>query len=202
MAYITLLRHGRSKADDENVFESRYDSELTSAGRLQIQSRIQEWALDPARGYDLIVTSPLRRAVSTAAVVSAHYGAPVVEEVLLNEVDAGHLSGMDKGEGMKKYPLPAFTGPYERIVAGSGESEAQLHARALLAVELILNMKKSRYLVVSHGMMLNAMLRSMFGIPIPVNRNGVYFRFADAGFMDLVYDEATHRWAVLRFVGN
>ena len=81
---------------------------------------------------------------------------------------------------------------------GSGESEAQLHSRALLAVENILNMKKTSYLVVSHGMILNAILRSMFGIPIPVNRNGVTFSFGDTGYMDVRYDETTHRWTVLK----
>ena len=60
-------------------------------------------------------------------------------------------------------------------------------------------MKKSSYLVVWHGMILNAIVRSMFGIPIPVNRNGVVFRFSDVGYMDVVYDETAHRWTVLGF---
>lgn len=31
--HLTLLRHGRSRADDEEVHEGRYDSPLTEAGR-------------------------------------------------------------------------------------------------------------------------------------------------------------------------
>jgi 2,3-bisphosphoglycerate-dependent phosphoglycerate mutase len=202
MVSLTLLRHGRSRADDENVFESRYDSELTQEGRSQIENLSRQWASDSARGYDLIVTSPLKRAASAAAIMAARYKVPVVEEPLLNEIDAGHLSGMDKAEGMRKYPPPTFSGPYDRIVGGSGESEAQLHSRALSAVESILDKKAHRYLLVAHGMILNAVVRVMFGIPMPVNRDGVSFRFSDGGYMDVQYDEMSHRWTVLRFIGT
>jgi 2,3-bisphosphoglycerate-dependent phosphoglycerate mutase len=201
MVSLTLLRHGRSRADDENVFESRYDSDLSEVGRSQIENLARQWALDTSRGYDLIVASPLKRAKSAAAILAALYKVPVVEEPLLNEIDAGHLSGMDKAEGMRKYPPPTFSGPYDRIVGGSGESEAQLHSRALSAVESILNKKKQRYLLVSHGMLLNAIVRVMFSIPMPVNRDGVSFRFTDGGYLDLQYDETSHRWTVLRFIG-
>ena len=57
-------------------------------------------------------------------------------------------------------------------------------------------------LIVSHGMILNAILRSMFGIPIPVNRNGVSFRFSDIGYMDVTYDEQKHLWKVLSFCND
>jgi broad specificity phosphatase PhoE len=179
MVGLTFLRHGRSRADDENVFESRYDSELTEVGCRQATDLAQRWKLDDKRRYDVVVTSPLKRAVATAAILADAYKAPVVENELLLEIDAGELCGMDKKEGIRKYPPPQFANPYDRIVMGSGESEAQLHARALLAIESILNMKKSSYLVVSHGMILNAILRSMFGIPIPVNRNGTMSQHID-----------------------
>jgi len=31
--HLTLLRHGRSRGDDENVHEGRYDAPLTEVGR-------------------------------------------------------------------------------------------------------------------------------------------------------------------------
>lgn len=33
--HLTVLRHGRSRADDENVHEGAYDSPLTPAGEAQ-----------------------------------------------------------------------------------------------------------------------------------------------------------------------
>lgn len=35
---LTLLRHGRSRADDEDVHEGRYNSPLTDVGRAQAQA--------------------------------------------------------------------------------------------------------------------------------------------------------------------
>ena len=202
MVSITLLRHGRSGADDEGVFESRYDSELTDVGRKQAGELAHTWKQDDFRNYETIVTSPLKRTVSTAKIFAQALELPVIESDLLLEIDAGHLCGMDKKEGMEKYPIPPFINPYERIVMGSGESEAQLHARALLAVEFILNMDSSKFLVVSHGMILNAIARSMLGIPLPVNRTGVYFRFGDTGYMDVTYDQTSHTWRVLRLCND
>ncbi len=202
MVQITFLRHGRSSADDEGVFESRYDSELTEVGQRQADELARTWEDDSSRRYDKIITSPLKRATTTASIFAHVFGIPVVESDLLLEIDAGKLCGMAKKEGMKRFPAPQFVNPYERIVMGSGESEAQLHARALLAIEHILNMEASSYLVVSHGMILNAILRSMFGIAIPVNRDGVSFRFSDVGYMDVVYDETKHLWKVLRLCND
>ena len=47
---ITFMRHGRSRADDEEVQEGRYDSPLTEAGRDQARARAEELKL---RGIDL-----------------------------------------------------------------------------------------------------------------------------------------------------
>lgn len=199
MEQITFLRHGRSSADDEGVFESRYDSELTAVGRQQAGELAAIWKDDDFRKYKKIITSPLKRAVTTAEIFSDVLEIAVVTSDLLLEIDAGKLCGMDKKEGMRKFPPPRFANPYDRIVMGSGESEAQLHARALLAVEHILNMDDDSYLVISHGMILNAILRSIFAIPMPVNQDGVIFRFGDVGYMDVMYDEKKHLWKVLRF---
>lgn len=199
MIKITFLRHGRSSADDEGVFESRYDSALTSTGHKQAEDLAAKWKDDDFRKYKRIVSSPLKRAVATAEVFADVLGIPVEKSDLLLEINAGYLCGMDKKEGMRMYPPPQFANPYERIVMGSGESEAQLHARGLLAIEHILNMADDSYLVISHGMILNAILRSILGIPIPVNRDGVFFGFSDVGYMDVKYDEKRHLWRILRF---
>lgn len=40
---INLVRHGRSRADDEMVHEGRYASPLTNVGKAQVHSRAEEW---------------------------------------------------------------------------------------------------------------------------------------------------------------
>jgi 2,3-bisphosphoglycerate-dependent phosphoglycerate mutase len=199
MHLITLLRHGRSQADDEDRFEARYDSPLTDVGREQARSLVERWRDDPQRKYNLIISSPLKRASQTAEIISDALSMPVELDERWMEIDAGDLSGLPKDEGMKRFPPKSFQGPYDRIADGSGESEAQIHARALLAVESLINLSEERYLVISHGAFLNAVVRMAFGVPIPLNRKGVHFRFTDAGFMDLAYNRDNHRWLLLSF---
>jgi len=59
--FITFMRHGRSRADDEQVHEGRYDSPLTDVGRGQVDRRARQW-LDAGVRYDQIVASTLARA--------------------------------------------------------------------------------------------------------------------------------------------
>ncbi len=200
MQFITLLRHGRTFADDENRYEGRYDCELADVGIHQAEQLVAKWKSQQSRKYEVIVTSPMKRARATAEILSGLYPVRIIENEHILELDAGELCGMDREEGLKKYPVPSFVNPYDRIVRGTGESEAQLHARALLGIESILNMKKGSCLVVSHGMIINAMIRCMFGIPVPVNQSAVFFKFADTGYMDLSYDETKHRWTIIGFI--
>ena len=160
---------------------------------------MNKWKTEKKRQYDTIITSPLKRAKETASIMAKLYNVPIIENEYINELDAGDLCGMDKKEGLLKFPTPSFSTPYDRIAKGTGESEAQLHARALLGIEYILNMKKNSYLIIAHGTILNAILRIMFSIPMPVNRNGIIFKFNNTGYMDLLYDETKHLWIVLNF---
>jgi broad specificity phosphatase PhoE len=190
---------GGQQADDEHKYESRYDADLTAEVEGQIMQLLEEWRKHERRTYEVIVTSPLKRAKSTAEILSALYKVPIVEDDRINELDAGALCGMDKDEGSRKYPPPKFSTPYYRIVDETGESEAQLHARALLAIEHLINMKKKGYLIISHGMILNAMLRCMIGAPMPIDKSAVRFAIADASYVDLLYDENSHSWTILGF---
>jgi 2,3-bisphosphoglycerate-dependent phosphoglycerate mutase len=148
------------------------------------------------------VTSPLKRAKSTAEILSTFYKVPISENDFLSELDAGALCGMDRNEGLTKYPPPKFATPYFRIAGGTGESEAKLHARALLAIEHLINMKSDRSLIISHGMILNAIVRCILGVPMPTDKSGVRFAFGDAGYVDFLYDENSHSWTMLGFVGR
>lgn len=199
MYRITLLRHGRSLADDEERFEARYDSPLTDVGEKRARKLAALWRDDAQRKYSLIISSSLKRAGETAEILSDVLSVPVTLSDDWMEIDAGELSGMPKAEGLKRFPMKPFQGPFDRIAEGTGESETQIHARALTAIENLINLGEGNYLVVSHGAFLNAAVRMAFGIPVPVNRNGVMFRFTDTGYMDLGYDRESHRWFVHGF---
>jgi 2,3-bisphosphoglycerate-dependent phosphoglycerate mutase len=90
--YITFMRHGRSRADDEQVCEGRYDSPLTEVGRDQVNRRARQW-LEAGVKFDQIVASTLARARESAEIVGHVVGAPVELDPDWMEMDNGPLAG-------------------------------------------------------------------------------------------------------------
>lgn len=191
---IIFLRHGRSRADDENVHEGRYDSPLTETGRAQAHARAEQLRADGLRA-DRIITSPLRRARETAEIIGAALGAPVETDPDWLEVDNGPLAGLPFEVAAERYPPPAFRNPYEPMCAGEGESDWDLHIRAARAVQNVIRRGPGQYLVVAHGGVLNAALRGIVGAGPAVNlRQGIWFAFGDTGYARAVYRPEYHQW--------
>lgn len=197
---ITFLRHGRSRADDENVLEGHYDSPLTEVGQAQARTRAEGWKQAGVQ-YDQVICSTLARARSTAEIVAGILGAPLETDPLWVEMDNGQMAGLSHAEADVRFPKQAFFGPY--VGKGqTGESEVDLHARAMLALQNVVRRGPGRYLVVAHGGILNAVLRVIAGAPHPVNFHGVWFAFRDLGYARFTYTPASHRWNLHEFRGD
>jgi 2,3-bisphosphoglycerate-dependent phosphoglycerate mutase len=194
---VTLVRHGRSRADDEGVHEGRYDSPLTDVGRAEAEKAGKDLA---ARGFDcsVIIASPLQRAQSTAKILSKCLEAPLEIDGDWIEKDNGPLAGLPFDEAASRYPQPAFRNPYDRL-AGSGESAWGLYARAARAMEKLVQRGPGHYVVVAHGGILNAALRTVLGVVPTGNNQGVDFRFGDLGYVSLSYLPGEHRWLIIEF---
>jgi 2,3-bisphosphoglycerate-dependent phosphoglycerate mutase len=195
---ITFLRHGRSRADDEGVHEGRYDSPLTDVGRAQLDARARSFLAAGTR-FDRIVASPLSRAREAAQIVGRLLGVAVETDPDWLEMDGGPLAGLPIDVAKERYPAPAFRNPYEPF-CGTGESDWEVYSRGARAVEKVVRRGAGRYLVVAHGGILNAALRSIAGAQPFVNRQGLAFGFGDAGYARLVYHPATHLWIFREFV--
>ena len=197
---ITFMRHGRSRADDEEVIEGRYDSPLTEVGRKQVRSRGEELK---TRGlaFDTIIASPLVRASETAEIVGRILGLQVESDADWMERDNGPLAGLPHQEAEEKYPAPAFQHPFAPLVAsvGAGESDWALHCRAVRALENVIRRGPGRYLVVAHGGILNAALRCVVGAQPLVNGQGISFSFGDTGYVRTHYRPGQHRWVFKEF---
>lgn len=192
MIELTLLRHGRSSGDDLGVHEGRFDSALTEVGRAQVGRLIERWRREERR-FDRIVSSPLARARTTAELIAAALPAPVDVEPLWLEMDNGPLAGLSFAEAEALYPWPTFRNPYEPFF-GTGESDWTIQSRAAQAVERLIRHGPRRTLVVAHGGIINAALRHIVGAPPPVNRQGIHFALADAGYACASYDPERHQW--------
>ncbi|MEW6286421.1 MAG: histidine phosphatase family protein [Chloroflexota bacterium] len=195
--FVHFMRHGRSRADDEGVHEGRYDSPLTEVGRAQVRARGEAWKAQGVR-FDLIIASTLVRARESAEIIGGLLEAPVEADDVWMEMDNRPLAGMPIEEAKVRYPRPRFRGPYEAF-HGIGESDWDLHCRAVFAVQKLVRRGAGQYLVVSHGGMLNAVLRGIVGAQPPINGHGIWFAFGDTGFVRCRYLPAGHEWTFLEF---
>ena len=195
---LTLMRHGRSRADDENVHEGRYDSPLTEVGRAQVVRRAELWLAEGV-SFDAIIASTLQRAQETARIIGQGLSAPVETDPDWMEFNNGPLAGLTFEEANRLYPMPAFRNLYEPF-HGSGESEWEFHSRAARAVQSVVRRGNGRYLVVAHGGVLNMALRGIVGTPPVVMGQGIWFAFEDTGFARLSYYPGKHVWVLRELV--
>jgi len=194
---VTLLRHGRSRADDEKVHEGRYDSTLTEIGRAQARVRAQEF-LSGMTHFDCIVSSTLRRAHETATIIGELLGVSVETDPDWMELDNGPLAGLSREVALERFPKPIFRNPYEPF-CGTGESDWEIFCRGARAVEKIIRRGAGNYLVVAHGGILNSAIRTIIGARPFSNQQGIAFGFGDTGYARFEYYPSKHLWYLLEF---
>jgi uncharacterized phosphatase len=155
---VALVRHGRTPLNDARRIQGRSDADLSPNGREDAASAGVELAglADAAgRRWGAVVSSPLRRAVSTAARVAAALDVPVLEPIpLLTERDCGAAEGLPVDEATRRWPDAAYPG---------GETVEQLARRAAVAWREIESLDVADLVVVGHGLHLRAVARFVLG---------------------------------------
>lgn len=194
------MRHGRSRADDEGVHEGRYDSPLTETGVAQAHTRAEDF-LGREFQFDTIIASTLIRAYETARIIGQILNTPVETDPDWMEFNNGPLAGLPYDVAEKRYPTPQFRNPYEPF-HGTGESGWEIHRRGAKAVENIIRRGAGSYLVVAHGGILNAAMRTILGAPIFSWEQGAVFIYGDTGYIRLSYQPAHNRWKFFEFNGG
>ncbi|MYD51659.1 MAG: histidine phosphatase family protein [Dehalococcoidia bacterium] len=192
---ITLMRHGRSRADDEMVHEGRYDSPLTDFGRAQVRSRAEQWKQSGVT-FDLIVASTLVRASESARIVGESLDVPIEYDPDWMERDNGPLAGLPFDVAKERYPRPDFTNPFQPFVPSTGEGESgwELMSRGARALQSVVRKGRPSTLVVAHGGILNAAMYCLLGVsPHP---GVVRFAFGDACFVRTSYDPESDQWTI------
>jgi broad specificity phosphatase PhoE len=149
MARLLLLRHGQSTWNAEGRWQGWADPPLSAEGEAQSR-RAAAWLA--GEGFTGVVSSDLRRARQTAAIVATELGLPEPPvDARLRERDVGEWSGRSHDEINRLWPgqLEAWrAGQLER--PPGGESQDELTARVMagirewVAVDGVL-------LVVTHG---------------------------------------------------
>lgn len=176
---LTLLRHGRSQADDEQVCGGRYDDVLTSEGIAQADRLARYWLEHPP-GFEHIVCSPLKRATQTATIISEVLKLKIETSDLWLERDNGPVAGLPFVEANKRYPLRGSVQRYEPYTSDGGESYMAMMRRANMGIETLMQSECSNVLVVAHGGILTAAMQEILGT------TKATFAFGDTGFAQVL----------------
>ncbi len=162
MKEVLFLRHGESEADRLGVCAGHTDVDLTDYGREQAKL-VGEELLESGKEIGMIVTSPLKRALYTTAIIAdiiESENTHIVIDALAVERFLGRLE-----IGRSLHPYKMTDADY---ISHGAESEASMLERANRLMGVIDGMgpglEAETCLVVSHDQFGRTLLASAWGI--------------------------------------
>jgi broad specificity phosphatase PhoE len=166
---LLLVRHGESEGNAAGIVQGHVDFGLSPLGRLQAKRTAERLVSEGVTG---IVTSPLRRARETAAIIAAKLELPFELAPGLMEYDMGEASGLTWAEIRTQWPdVAAAYARGERPEYPGEEGRARFHARIRGTFEA-LHAGADTVVAVAHGGVVNAVCAAILGVP--ETRRGVF----------------------------
>src|ERR1700752_419466 len=161
-----LLRHGDTRLSPEHRFSGLRDLPLSASGTRQAQAAACRLAAGAP--IDVVVSSPLQRAVSTAAIAAGELGLTSVIDDDLRETDFGDWDGFTLAEIQQRWPAAGALwrrGPAQP--PPGGESFADVAQRVNRAcARLLRDYSGQTVLVVSHISPIKILLCPALGAPL------------------------------------
>jgi broad specificity phosphatase PhoE len=161
-----LLRHGDTHMSPEHRFSGLRDLPLSADGTRQAQAAACRLA--GGAPIDAVVSSPLRRAVATAAIAAGELGLTTVIDDDLRETDFGDWEGLTLAEIQQRWPAAAaaWRRDPEQAPPG-GESFTDTAHRVNRACDRLLRDHDGKtVLVVSHITPMKILLCRALGVPL------------------------------------
>jgi len=147
MQHLYLMRHGQSEANAHHIVAGSHDSPLSEVG-----ARQAEYAGQTAKRFfhfDLIVSSPMSRALETARIVAAQIG---YDPGHILVIDALRERNLGATEGKDYADAPQHNGNYEDAENVPGvEPIAELYSRMSGVLEQLRQRPEQNILVVAHN---------------------------------------------------
>ncbi|MDH5224201.1 MAG: histidine phosphatase family protein [Actinomycetota bacterium] len=162
---VSTIRHGLTELNRDQRVGGRLDVPLLEAGREQAR---QAGAVFTSRGVDVVVVSPLRRAIETAELVTHWRRSSFEIDELCTERSFGEMEGIDPAEVPTRFPMVEYLRIEDigySLNPPGGETFEELHERAHRFVDGLIARHAGRSIVVfSHQNFLqqmHAVLRAM-----------------------------------------
>ena len=114
---LYLVRHGETVDNASQTMQGQTQGELNERGIRQAHEFSEAWK---DKEIDIVVSSDLKRAVDTAAIIAAPHGLEVVKTPLLRERDWGDFTGRYIPD-LKNEPWPDNVESLEDLLSRAGE---------------------------------------------------------------------------------
>jgi broad specificity phosphatase PhoE len=157
---VMLVRHGETEWSRLGQHTGNTDVELTEAGESQAKALA---GVLGGRSFDLVLTSPMRRARQTAELADL---TPYEIDDDLREWDYGELEGLTSSQIRERYPdWSIWYGPWP-----GGETPEQVAGRADRVIRRVLRTPASSVALVAHGHFLRVLAARWLDQPAPSGR--------------------------------
>lgn len=158
MTKIYITRHGQTEWNVEKRFQGHSDSNLTDLGVKQAKC-LGESLKDIE--FDLIISSPAGRTMSTAAYIRGDRKLEIIQEPNFYEINLGDWEGLPASE-MKEKNADELYNFWERpdlFQSSNGENFSDLILRVGRGIEeVIKEYKGKKILIVTHAATLKAII--------------------------------------------
>ncbi len=184
---LILIRHGESEGNAAGFVQGRLDFGLTDLGRIQAQATAERLASFKA---DRLISSPLLRALQTAAYIATPLGIAIEHEPDLMEYDMGAASGLTGAQIREKFPeVVASWQKGLRPVFPGEEGRSTFHARVNAFLDRY-SATDETIVAVAHGGVVGAICYSVLGLE--PSRRGA-FEAANCGITEIGLDRQGRR---------
>jgi broad specificity phosphatase PhoE len=161
---VILVRHGETEWSRDGRHTGRTDLPLTEIGEAQARAVGDELALERPGPFDVVLVSPLLRAIRTAQLARL-WPAQITED--LREWDYGDLEGRTSDDIGREYPgWSIWNGPWP-----GGEDAEAVSARADRVIERVLSEPvDAAVAVVAHGHILRVLAARWLATDVTAGR--------------------------------
>jgi probable phosphoglycerate mutase len=164
MTRLLLIRHGQTAAIGRYLSGTAPGTPLTESGRGQVR-RLSE----RLRGVPIaaVVSSPMTRALETAAAIAEVQKVPVQTDAALTEFEVGGWTGRTFDDLQGQPEWHRFNGLRSLVRAPGGELMLDVQQRAVTALlGLAAQHPDATVAVVSHGDVIRAAVMFFLGMPL------------------------------------
>ncbi|MEK4701545.1 histidine phosphatase family protein [Solibacillus sp. FSL R7-0668] len=179
---ICLVRHGETDWNKLGKLQGHTDIALNENGMKQAEMCAQ---ILKGNGYELVLTSPLKRAKQTAQIIAQKNALQIIEMPLFIERNYGDAEGMNYEERITKFPNRHYP---------NQESKEILAQRIIKGLEQITEQhSENKIILVAHGAVINCILAILSNNEIGSGKT----KLANACLSKIEYKNST--WTIKSF---